>query len=130
MQKDFRNPDPEKTEKGSSLKPSSTFFNFIKHIHPAKVPLNALKYTNTWGLGGMSLVLVFMLMVTGILMLFAYKPVPEAAYVSVQSIINDLMFGQLVRNIHYFSANFLVVAVFCHMLRVFFYTGLFRYPAN
>ena len=37
------------------------------------------------------------------------------------------MFGQLIRNMHHWSANLLVLIVFLHMLRVFF-TGAFHPP--
>lgn len=56
-------------------------------------------------------------------MLFAYKPVPEYAYSSIQYLENDFIFGRLIRGMHYFSANLIVIAVFFHMLRVFFTGG-------
>jgi len=67
-----------------------------------------LPFTHTFGLGGMSLVLVGMLMATGVLLMLAYEPTPEAAYRSIESLEQNYLFGGLIRNIHHWSANLLV----------------------
>lgn len=82
-----------------------------------------MSFNKTFGLGGMSLVLVGLLMLSGALMLLVYKPVPQEAYQSVLSLRRDYIFGSLIRNIHFFSANLLVVLMVCHMLRVVFTLG-------
>jgi len=93
------------------------------HLHPPTVPAATIRYTHTWGLGGMGLVLFSLLASTGLLLMFSYEPVPGQAYSSVQGIRDSLVFGKFVRNIHHWSANaFIVVALF-HMLRVFFTGG-------
>ena len=56
-------------------------------------------------------------------MLFSYQPFPEFAYTSVQQFENQYIFGRMIRSMHYFSANLLVVMISGHMLRVFFTTG-------
>jgi len=86
-----------------------------------------LRFTLTWGLGGMAVVLVFMLMGTGLLLKFAYEPFPGRAYDSILRLQNEVLFGQLIRNIHHWSANLLLLVVFLHFLRVFF-TGAFHPP--
>jgi hypothetical protein len=51
---------------------------------------------------------------------------PQLAYGSILALQQAIPFGGFVRNIHHWSANLLVVAVFLHLLRVFFtgaYTG-------
>ena len=103
----------------------AAFENLIFHVHPRKVPEQTLKFTLTWGLGGMSLVLVLLQVLTGILLLFVYEPSPDQAYRSILSLQNDIPFGQFIRNIHHWSANILVIVVFFHLLRVFF-TGAFH----
>ncbi len=82
-----------------------------------------MSFNKTFGLGGMSLVLVGLLMLSGALMLLAYKPVPQEAYQSVLSLRRDYLFGSLIRNIHFFSANLVVVLMVYHMLRVVFTLG-------
>jgi quinol-cytochrome oxidoreductase complex cytochrome b subunit len=64
---------------------------------------------------------------TGILLKFAYVPVPAQAYDSITRLQQEVLFGYFVRNIHFWSANFLVIVMFLHTLRVFF-TGAFHAP--
>ena len=101
--------------------------NLALHFRPTTVPATTLKFTHTWGLGGMAAVLVMLQLFTGVLLKFVYAPTPTLAYQSVLSLQNDIMFGKLIRNIHYLSANFLVMVVFLHLLRVFL-TGAFHKP--
>jgi len=73
----------------------------------------------------MAAVLVLLQIGTGIMLKFAYEPTPMAAYASIQTMQHNVVFGQLIRNIHHWCANLLVLIVFLHMLRVFF-TGAFH----
>ncbi len=75
----------------------------------------------------MSLVLVLLLFASGIVMMFVYEPTPEAAYISIVSLQVDVLFGRLVRAVHHWSANLLVVMALLHFLRVFF-TGGYHAP--
>ncbi|MDH3343646.1 MAG: cytochrome b N-terminal domain-containing protein [Desulfobacteraceae bacterium] len=101
--------------------------NLILHFRPATVPEKTLKFSLTWGLGGMAAVLIFLQLGTGLLLKFIYVPTPVGAYKSILALNNEVMFGQLIRNIHHWCANFLVLIVFLHMLRAFF-TGAFHPP--
>jgi quinol-cytochrome oxidoreductase complex cytochrome b subunit len=102
----------------------SVFDNLILHIHPRTAPGKTLKFTLTWGLGGMPLVLVMLLALTGILLLFVYEPSSDKAYASILILQRDVPFGQFIRNIHHWSGNILVILSFLHLLRVYF-TGAF-----
>ncbi|MBT7153322.1 MAG: cytochrome bc complex cytochrome b subunit [Deltaproteobacteria bacterium] len=95
------------------------------HFRPRQVPKRVLRFNHTWGLGGAALVLVILLFASGILLKFAYDPFPGRAYDSIIAFQNELLFGRLVRNIHHWSANFLVGVVFLHLLRVFFSGGFY-----
>jgi quinol-cytochrome oxidoreductase complex cytochrome b subunit len=104
------------------------FFNsLILHFRPRTVPERTLQFTLTWGLGGMAAVLVFLLIGTGLLLKFTYEPFPGRAYDSILRLQNDVWFGQLIRNIHHWSGNLLLIIAFLHFLRVFF-TGAFHSP--
>jgi quinol-cytochrome oxidoreductase complex cytochrome b subunit len=96
---------------------------FVLHARPVRVRRSTLSYTHTFGLGGSSLVLISLMVVTGVLMMFVYEPTPERAYRSVRALEDGVLFGGLVRNIHYWSANLLVVVAVAHMLRVLFTGG-------
>ena len=99
--------------------------NLILHLHPSRVPARALRFSYTWGLGGISVVLVVLLGLTGLLLMFRYDPRVEYAYISIQQLETQVMFGSFVRAVHHWSANFLVIATFLHLVRVFL-TGSFK----
>lgn len=101
--------------------------NLILHLHPAQVPARTLRFTYTWGLGGLAGLLVVILAVTGMLLETAYTPSPEKAYTSILALSTRIWFGQLVRNLHHWSGNLMIIVVALHLLRVFF-TGAFRAP--
>ena len=101
--------------------------SLLLHLRPARVPLRAIRFTHTFGLGGMAMVLILLLMASGLLMGFVYDPSPERAYRSILVLQEDLLFGRLIRGIHYWSANLLVIVAGLHLLRVFL-TGAFHGP--
>jgi quinol-cytochrome oxidoreductase complex cytochrome b subunit len=103
------------------------FNSLILHFRPRSVPEETLQWTLTWGLGGMAVVLVSLLLGTGVLLKFVYQPFPEKAYESILFLQNDVSFGRLIRNLHHWSANGLILVAFLHLLRVFF-TGAFHAP--
>jgi len=95
------------------------------HLHPTKVSDSALRFNRTFGLGGMAALLIVIQIITGILLRFYYVPSPVEAYNSVLFLKNQVLFGQFIRNIHYWSGVFLLLIAFMHFLRVFF-TGAYR----
>lgn len=99
--------------------------NILLHLHPAKVSVSALRFNRTFGLGGMAALLIVIQIITGILLRFYYIPSPAEAYDSVMFLKNQVLFGQFIRNIHYWSGVFLLLIAFLHLLRVFF-TGAYR----
>jgi len=101
------------------------FNGLLLHFRPRAVPQRTLRFTLTWGLGGMAVVLVTVLFMTGLMLKFSYQPVPDRAYESIVRLQNMVYFGQLIRNIHHWSGNALLVVVFLHFLRVFF-SGAFH----
>jgi quinol-cytochrome oxidoreductase complex cytochrome b subunit len=103
----------------------ATASNAILHLHPARVPAGALRFTYTWGLGGISAMLAVLLGITGLLLMFRYDANIERAYTSILFIETEGAFGSLVRGVHHWSANLLVIAAFLHLVRVFL-TGGFK----
>jgi quinol-cytochrome oxidoreductase complex cytochrome b subunit len=101
--------------------------NLVLHLHPSKVAKPTLKFTYTWGLGGLAILLVALLAATGVMLMFVYTPSPETAYQDMLKLQTEVWFGQLVRNVHHWSGNLLLIVAFLHLLRVFF-TGGFRTP--
>lgn len=97
--------------------------NLILHIHPAKVAKRTLKFNYTFGLGGLLVLLFTILSITGVLLIFVYTPSPEAAYQSMVAIQTEVFFGNLIRNLHHWSGNLMVVVGVLHLLRVLFTNG-------
>ncbi len=70
--------------------------------------------------GGIAYLILGVLVVSGILLVLHYRPSVEEAYPSIQHITSETSFGWLVRDVHVWAANLLVIAVLAHMARVFF----------
>jgi cytochrome b6 len=70
--------------------------------------------------GGMTLFLFVVQVVTGILLLLYYRPSAENAFESVQFILTEVKFGWLIRSIHSWSANLMILTLFIHMFSVYF----------
>jgi quinol-cytochrome oxidoreductase complex cytochrome b subunit len=106
---------------------SFVFGNFFLHVHAVRVHRWAMRWASTWGLGVMAASAFFVTLGTGILLMFYYKPYPDVAYDSIKDIHFVVPTGQLIRNIHRWAAQVMVVAVLLHMARVF-YTAAYRAP--
>ena len=70
--------------------------------------------------GGISLLLFIIQVVSGIMLLLYYKGSADLAFESVQFISAKVKFGWLIRSIHSWSANLMILSVFIHMFSVFF----------
>src|SRR5439155_414058 len=81
--------------------------------------------------GGMVFILIVFQLLTGVLLALYYVPDaggnPAPAYTSVQFIQNTVYLGWLIRGVHFWSANLLIVMVLIHMARVY-WTGSYRAP--
>ena len=82
------------------------------------VPLH--KATAWYYFGGITLFLFTIQVLTGVLLLLYYRPTTTEAYESVQFIVTRVQFGWLVRSIHSWSANLMILAAFVHMFSVVF----------
>jgi cytochrome b6 len=83
-----------------------------------EVPVH--RHTVWYYLGGMTLFLFLVQVVTGILLLFYYRPSAEDAFESVQFLMAEVEFGWLIRSIHAWSANLMIFTAFLHMFSVAF----------
>lgn len=83
---------------------------------------------NWWfTLGSASLFLFTLQAVTGIFLTVYYVPSPDHAYDSIQFIMTGVPFGWLIRGIHHWGATLMVIVVFIHMLRTFYFAA-YKYP--
>jgi quinol-cytochrome oxidoreductase complex cytochrome b subunit len=103
------------------------FNNVFLHLHAVRTHRWSLRWTTTAGLGIASVAAFLITLVTGILLMFYYKPYPDVAYESMKDIHFVVPTGRFVRNVHRWAANLMVVAVLLHMARAF-YTAAYRAP--
>ena len=101
--------------------------SFFHHLHPPTIPAPQARFRYTLGAGGLSVYLGLVTIATGILEMFYYVPTPEGAAESIQTLTFLVPYGWLVRNLHYWSAQALVVVVGIHLLRVVL-TGAYAPP--
>ena len=88
-----------------------------------RIPMTA----RTYYFGGIALFLFGIQAVTGTLLALYYKATPEAAYKSVQYVTSDVSFGWLIRSIHHWAANLMILFVVLHLIRVFAQAA-YKYP--
>jgi len=103
------------------------FGNVFLHLHPVRIAKDAIRIPYTWGLGGISFYLFLVLLVTGILLMFYYRPTSALAYQDIKDLTFAVTLGRLLRNMHRWAAHLMVVTVIFHMVRVFL-TGAYKPP--
>ena len=65
--------------------------------------------------------------ITGVFLAMYYDPSPTRAYESIRFVTNDVFLGELVRGMHKWGATVMVILIFLHMARTFFF-GAYKYP--
>jgi cytochrome b6 len=105
----------------------AVFTNFFLHIHPVKVRRRAIEFTRTFYLGGLSGALFFILTVTGVFLMFYYRPAVPHAYQDMKDLQFAVWLGPFLRNLHRWSAHTMVAMVLAHMA-VTFFRGAYRPP--
>ena len=122
-------------EKSSSAASTEFELKLLKHVHawvderfgweeltePLRhktVPVH--KLSHWYFLGGITLFLFGIQVCTGILLLLYYRPSANEAFESVQYIMTRVQFGWLIRSIHSWAANLMVLTAFAHMFSVLF----------
>lgn len=101
--------------------------NVWLHLHPVKVRPRALEWLYTWGMGGISFALYLILTLTGVALMFYYRPTIGLAYRDIKDLEFAVTLGMFLRNAHRWAAQAMVVAVIAHMVRVFL-TGAYKKP--
>lgn len=98
---------------------------FFEKVSDEPVPNHLKKWW--FCLGGTPAYLFMIQVVTGILLTFYYVPEPGRAYESVHRITYEISFGWIIRSVHKWSSQLMIVAVILHVFRIFF-TGAYRKP--
>lgn len=101
--------------------------SFFLHLHPPTIPAREARFWYTFGLGGLSLYLFIVLTITGALELIYYVPSAAEANHSLHLINLLVPYGQLVRSLHFWAAQALVVTSILHMIRIVL-SGAYKPP--
>ena len=104
-----------------------TTANVFLHLHPVRIQPAAIRFTYSWGLGGLSLFLFVVLIISGVFLMFYYVPDTRRAYDDIKDLGFVVPFGQFLRNLHRWAGHAMVITVWLHMLRVFL-TGAYKKP--
>jgi len=100
--------------------------NLLLHLHPVSVRHGATRVSFTWCMGGITCFLFLFEAVTGILLMFYYRPSAEYAYMDIVGLGAHVPLG-LLRELHRWGAHLMVITCWLHMLRVFL-TGSYKPP--
>ena len=101
--------------------------NVFLHLHPATIRRHGLRLRYTWGMGGLSFLMFLVTVVTGVILMFYYRPTAAHAYIDMKNLQHEIPFGMIQRNMHRWGAHAMVILVWFHMLRVFL-SGSYKAP--
>lgn len=142
--KNFKKPEPMsfkdfrlKTQVGKSMfrhaysdderdRALTVLTNVFFHLHPVKVRKSGARFGFTWCAGGLSFFVFLTLVVSGILLMFYYRPTVEYAYNDIIALREHVPFG-IMRELHRWGAHAMIITVWLHMFRVFM-TGSYKPP--
>ena len=100
--------------------------NFFLHLHPVSIKSEGIALSYTWCMGGVTFFLFLVETLTGVLLMFYYRPTLEWAYNDILALRDTATLG-IMREIHRWGAHAMVIAVWLHMYRVFL-TGSYKPP--
>ncbi len=83
-----------------------------------------------YSLGGLTTLMFAMNALTGVLLLMFYVPVfgeSNLAYDSIVRIMDEVAYGSVIRSLHNYSANLMIILSMLHFLRVYF-MGAYKRP--
>ena len=100
--------------------------NFFLHLHPVSIKKQGIALSYTWCMGGVTFFLFLVETVTGVLLMFYYRPTLEWAYNDILA-LRDVSSLGIMREIHRWGAHAMVITVWLHMYRVFL-TGSYKPP--
>lgn len=91
-------------------------------FHPRQVKPHELRFSYTWGLGGIAFGLTAVAAITGVLLMFGYRPAASIAYADAGALAAQ-GYGQFLRSLHRWSAYLLLIVAVLHLMRVFYHAA-------
>jgi len=99
--------------------------SFTAHIRPKFYFQASTLFTHTFRLGYLSALFFLVEIITGLILMVYYVPTPEGAYESILALESNVMFGELMRDMHRIGAELMVIFVWLHLFRTYF-TGSYK----
>jgi quinol-cytochrome oxidoreductase complex cytochrome b subunit len=118
----FRHPAPVDRRNRAAV----ILTNFFLHLHPVSINKQGIALSYTWCMGGITFFLFLVELVTGVLLMFYYRPTTQLAYADML-FLRDVASLGILRELHRWGAHAMVIAVWLHMYRVFL-TGSYKPP--
>ena len=78
-------------------------------------------------LGSATMIAFISQAVTGVVLAMYYDPSTKGAYDSMRYVTNEAFLGQFVRGMHKWGSSVMIILIFLHMGRTFFF-GAYKYP--
>lgn len=103
------------------------FKNFLKHLFPRVVLQRNLRISYTFCLGGLAFTALLLLVLSGLLLMFYYRPGAAEAYNSIIFLEGSVHGGTYLRSLHRMASHALLILIMLHTLRVVL-TGAFAPP--
>src|SRR3984893_5192691 len=100
--------------------------NFFLHLHPVSIKKQGIALSYTWCMGGVTFFLFLVETVTGVLLMFYYRPTLQWAYQDILDLRDVTSLG-ILRELHRWGAHAMVITTWLHMYRVFL-TGSYKPP--
>ena len=100
--------------------------NIFLHLHTVRTPKSGIRVRYTRCMGGLTFFIFMVEVVTGIMLMFYYRPTLEYAYTDIIDLGEQVPLG-IMRDIHRWGAHLMIITVWLHMLRVFM-TGSYKPP--
>jgi quinol-cytochrome oxidoreductase complex cytochrome b subunit len=99
--------------------------SFLAHIRPRYYEKGSTIFTHTFRLGFFTAFFFFVELFTGLILMIYYTPSPEAAYLSIQNLLSNVPYGQMLRDLHRLGAEGMVIFTALHMFRTYL-TGSYK----
>lgn len=80
-----------------------------------------------WSFGGMAMIMLMLMIVTGLILAMQYTPHVDHAFGSVERIMRDVNYGWLLRYLHANGASMFFIVVYIHIFRGMYY-GSYKSP--
>ena len=103
------------------------FKDFLKHLFPRVVLQRNLQISYTFCLGGLAFTALLLLALSGLLLMFYYRPGAAEAYNSIIFLEASVYGGKYLRSLHRMASHVLLILIMLHTLRVVL-TGAFAPP--